>query len=98
MFTFKLPSIAGLINPSELWKAVAAAFGGGGFVAILVAVLTSINVHAATIFSPSTSGLATALIGLVLGLLKVQAAGSLVVVPPPVGSPPGVQAAIVAKD
>ena len=67
----------GLIVPEELYRSIASAIGSGAAIAGLMAVVQSILDHAGTIFpDPSLAGLVTAVLALVLDLLRRQNQGT----------------------
>ena len=66
----------GLIVPEELFRAMVSAVGSGTLISLMIALLEMVLSHASLIFpNPAVAGLASALLTLILDLLRRQNQG-----------------------
>jgi hypothetical protein len=78
-------SIKGLIVPEELYRAILTSLSSGSSAGVVILLIQAVATHASTIFPNATvASLATALLTLILDLLRRQGQGT---VPAPVISP-----------
>ena len=77
--TFLAPapgSVRGMLNPVDLYRSIFTSLGSATVIGVLIVVVQAILAQAGTIFpNPTVASLATALLTLVLDLLRRQGQG-----------------------
>ena len=69
-------STKGLLSPEELYRSILTSLGSGSTIGVVMLLLQSLMSNASTIFpNPTVASLATALLTLVLDLLRRQSQG-----------------------
>ena len=88
-FTDVEGSIKGFLSPEELYRSILTSLGSGTSIGVVMLLLQSLLANAGTIFpNPTVASLATALLTLVLDLLRRQTQGNTPAPAPAAGSTP----------